>query len=265
MNGIEQIQKTFYSKKTLKLMTHVVGGYPDKDLCMSMIMMMAENGVDFIEVQLPFSDPIADGPVIVQANHQALQAGIQTETVFSILRTVRKKVTIPIFIMSYLNPIIAFGLDRFIHEIKESELNGVIVPDCPVECCDIGLLDACRRNAIAFVPLIAPSTKKERMMTITKQCNSPFVYAVLRYGVTGRKTQLDEPTKTYLSTIRQITNKYVAAGFGIREKAQLDALVGFADCGIVGSALLQIINDAKIKGNDPLDAATQFVESLVRE
>ena len=263
MTGIERIKKIFSTDKKIKMMTHVVGGYPDMDTCESLIVLMAEKGVDMIEVQLPFSDPTADGPVIVQANHAALRTGITTESVLKMLKRMRKKVDIPLLIMSYINPVYAFGVGEMVRRAVDIGVDGFIVPDCPDDEEELNLPGLCKEKGLAFVPLIAPTTEKERVISITRQSVSPFVYAVLRMGVTGRKTELDEETTTYLKMIKESTDCFVAAGFGIKEKSQLDALVGYADCGIVGSELLRKVNYALEKKHNPVDAVGNFLDELL--
>jgi tryptophan synthase alpha chain len=262
MTGIERIQKRFSTDKEIKIMTHVVGGYPDMQTCESIIKLMAKKGVDLIEVQLPFSDPIADGPVIVHANHEALKAGVTTESVLGMLEGVRKKVDIPLLIMSYINPLFAYGIESFVARIKEIGLDGVIIPDCPPEEEEMNLPDKCNDEGLAFVPLIAPTTTKERMVYLVKKSLSPFVYAVLRLGVTGRKTELDKDTVSYLKLVKESTRRFIAAGFGIREKDQLKALIGHVECGIIGSALLKAVNRAIDEGGDPLKAVDDFLSRL---
>ena len=263
MNGIERIRETFKKKKKLKIMTHVIGGYPDLEVCENIIFIMVQKGVDLIEVQLPFSDPIADGPIIVQANHRALKNGITTESVFTLLKRVRKTVSIPLLIMSYLNPLYSFGIEKVVRKAQSIGLDGFIVPDCPMEETELRLPELCHNNGLAFIPLITPSTSKERVFKISRYCDSPFVYATLRFGVTGRKTVLDNNTIEYLEMIKTITKGYVAAGFGIKDKLQLNALSGHADCGIVGSALIQKIGNSLEKGKDPVSAAKKFLDELL--
>lgn len=263
MNGIERIRETFTKKKKIKVMTHVVGGYPDLEMCEKIIYIMAQKDVDLIEIQLPFSDPIADGPTIVQANHYALHNGITTASVFKMLEKVRKNVSIPLLIMSYLNPLHSFGIKKVVREAQSIGLDGFIVPDCPLEETELGFPELCHNNNLAFVPLITPYTSKKRMLQISQNFDSPFVYAVLRLGVTGRKTVLDNHTITYLELIKSMTNRYVAAGFGIKDNAQLNALSGYADCGIIGSALIQKICHSLEEKNDPILAVKKFLDELL--
>ena len=244
-------------------MTHVVGGYPDLQTSESLVLLMAEKGVDMVEIQLPFSDPLADGPVILQANHHALQAGIKTETVMEMIERLRGKVEIPLLIMSYINPLYAYGVESFVNRALSAGVDGFIIPDCPPEEPELGIPGLCKKNNLAFVPLIAPSTTTERMRRLVNNSISPFVYVVLRLGVTGKKTQLDPETTTYLHRVKETTSRYIAAGFGISEKAQLDALAGYVECGVVGSALLREIKQAKEENRDPLQAASGFLDNLL--
>lgn len=264
MTGIERIKKIFSTGKKIKMMTHVVGGYPDMKTCESLILLMAKKGVDMIEVQLPFSDPTADGPVIVQANHAALRAGVTTESVLRMLKRMRQKVDIPLLIMSYINPIYAFGVGKMVQRAVDIGVDGFIVPDCPADEDELDLPGLCKEKGLAFVPLIAPITGKERVISVTGQSASPFVYAVLRMGVTGRKTELDDDTINYLKMIKDSTDCFVAAGFGIKEKSQLDALIGYADCGIVGSELLRKVNYALENKKRPVQAAGDFLDELLK-
>lgn len=263
MTGIERIKRIFSTDKKIKIMTHMVGGYPDMKTCESLILLMAEKGVDMIEVQLPFSDPTADGPVIVQANHAALRAGITTESVLKMLERLRKKVDIPLLIMSYINPIYTFGVEKMVQRAVTIGVDGFIIPDCPDDETELNLPGLCKEKGLAFIPLIAPTTEKERVVTIAEQSASPFVYAVLRMGVTGRKTKLDDDTIAYLRVIKESTTCFVGGGFGIKEKAQLDALVGYADCGIIGSELLRKVNSVLEEKKDPVKAVGDFLDELL--
>jgi len=264
VSGIDRIKDVFNNKKKIRLMTHVVGGYPDMESCEKLILLMAEKGVDMIEVQLPFSDPPADGPVIVAANHKALQQGVTTVDVFAMLQRVREKTDVPLLIMSYLNPLYAFGIKKIISKMVELNLEGMIVPDCAPEEPELNLPGLCTDAGMAFVPLVAPGTTPERVALLTKSTLSPFVYAVLRLGVTGKQTSLDADTIAYLKMIKEACGRYVAGGFGISKKSQLDAMAGHAECGIIGSALLRAVNGAIADGEDILAVAGAFLDGLLK-
>lgn len=263
MNGIDRLKAQFEKNDKLKLMTHVVGGYPDMDTCEEIIVKMANKGVDVVEVQLPFSDPPADGPIIVAANHDALARGVSTKDVLEMIARVRKRIDIPLLIMSYINPLYKYGVEKIINKAVEIGVDGFIIPDLPPEEPELNIPKLCRENGLAMVPLIAPSTTDERMKTLVSESDSPFIYAVLRLGVTGRKTELDTEAIEYLKRIKTNTGRFIAGGFGIREKEQLNALIGYAECGIVGSALISVVNDATSQGEKVLDRVDSFLEGLL--
>lgn len=264
MTGIDRIQDAFTKHNHLKVMAHIVGGFPDLETCEQIVLGMVESGVDMIEIQLPFSDPIADGPIIMQANHQALQMGTTSKSVFTMIERLRKKTDIPLLIMSYLNPLFAFGINELINHALEIGVDGFIIPDCLPEEPELNLPELCKNNNLALVPLITPATDNKRIGHILDYSKSPFVYTVLRYGVTGRKTSLDEKTVEYLDRVKKASNRFLAAGFGIQEKEQLSALLGHADCGIVGSALIREIFNALKIACDPVQKINTFLGNLLR-
>ena len=261
MTGIDRIARTFGSREGLKLMAHAVVGYPDAGTSARILAAMAANGADLIEAQLPFSDPSADGTSIVAANHAALRSGSRTEACLATLEALRAKTEAPILVMSYLNPILAYGVEALVERAARSGLDGFIVPDYPDDETELGLAEKCAAAGLALVPLIAPTTSIDRASALASAGASPFLYVVLRLGVTGRKTVLEVPPWIVSPPSRR-DGKYVAAGFGLREKAQIDALCRYADCAIVGSALVDAARDAVSAGADPALAVGEIVRSL---
>lgn len=267
MTGIERITKAFEAGKGVKLMAHSVCGYPDLATSRRILEALADSGADFIEAQLPFSDPSADGPSIVAANHTALRSGSRTVDCLSSLEALRRKTEAPILVMSYLNPLMAFGIDALVERLARSRLDGLIVPDYPDDEGELALAEKCAAAGLALVPLIAPTTSLERAASLAAQSASPFLYVVLRLGVTGRKTELDAASLERLAALKAATGKFLAAGFGIRERAQVLALGGsgssrVADCAIVGSALVDAAREAIEGGRDPAQAAAGLLRSL---
>jgi tryptophan synthase alpha chain len=261
MNGIERIEKKF-SEPGMKLMTHVVGGYPDLAASEKIVLAMARGGADFIEIQLPFSDPSADGPAIVHANYGALAAGVTTKDVLAMIARIRTQTDVPLFVMSYLNPIVAYGEKKIIDELLSIGADGFIIPDCPVEERESSFIQRCNDASLAFVPLVAPSTEPSRMCALAAATRSPFVYAVLRLGVTGRKTELGDEELSYLAAVKKYTARRVSAGFGIADKAQIDALAAHADCAIIGSEITRRIGRAVEEKRDPADEIAAFMKTL---
>lgn len=263
MKGIERIARAFDHRSSVGLMTHVVGGYPDPATSRVLLQQMIASGVTLIEVQLPFSDPSADGPLIVEANRVALDAGTTTEAVLTIMEELRRETQIPLLVMSYINPLLAYGIDRLIERMLKAKLDGFIIPDLPLDEGDPDLLKRCNDAGLAFVPLIAPSTSPERMAELAQSSLSPIVYTVLRLGVTGRKTELDPTTLDYLRQVKKKTGKIVAAGFGLRSREQLDALGNEIDCGVVGSAVLQKVKEATAQKVNPLFYTAPLLDALL--
>ncbi|MEI6386432.1 MAG: tryptophan synthase subunit alpha [Spirochaetota bacterium] len=265
MTGIDRITRSFEGLRgRVGLMTHAVVGYPDLPASARILRVMASSGAAFIEAQLPFSDPTADGPSIVQANHAALRAGTTTFSSLEILSSLRKDTDIPILIMSYLNPLLAFGIDAILDRAAKEGFDGFIVPDYPDDEPELDLEAKCAARGLALVPLIAPATSLIRARALAAASSSPFVYAVTRLGVTGRKTELAEEALARLRELRQATGRWIAAGFGIRESSQVEALTGWADCAIVGSALIDAIGEALAQGVDPAAAVAAKVRDLVK-
>jgi tryptophan synthase alpha chain len=289
MTGIERIARTFetcdgitlaslastqgiglhesaFGEPRIKIMAHAVCGYPDMGASARILEALASSGADFIEAQLPFSDPSADGKAIVDANTGALRAGSSTEACLRELEDLRAKTPAPILVMSYLNPLLAYGIDRLVERMALSGLDGLIVPDYPDDESELQLAEKCAAAGLALVPLIAPTTSVERAVGLARASASPFLYVVLRLGVTGRKTELDGDTLRRLGELKARTGKRLAAGFGIREKAQVDALGGAADCAIVGSALVDAARRAIEGGGgqagDPAEAVASLLRSL---
>ena len=270
MTGIDRITRAFESSKPasgeprIMIMAHAVCGYPDMAASERILASMVAAGADILEAQLPFSDPSADGPSIVEANHRALRAGSRTEACLAALEALRAATDAPILVMSYLNPILACGVEAMVARAARSGLDGFIVPDYPDDEPELALAEKCASAGLALVPLVAPTTSLARAAALAHASASPFLYVVLRLGVTGRKTELDEASLERLTALKARTDKYIAAGFGLREAAQVRALRGSADCAIVGSALVEAAREAYDGGGDPAEAVRKRLESLVR-
>lgn len=262
MTGIDRITRTFKGGSRIKLMAHAVVGYPDGPASRRILAAMALSGADIIEAQLPFSDPSADGKTIVDANSAALRSGSSTSACLAALEELRGTTEAPILIMSYLNPLLAYGIEALIERMGASGLDGLIVPDYPDDEPELQLAERCVAAGIALVPLIAPTTSMARAKVLAASTASPFLYVVLRLGVTGRKTELDASSIERLAELKKATGKYLAAGFGICERAQIEALEGTADCAIVGSALVDAARRATEEGDDCAKAVGRLLGTL---
>lgn len=232
--------------KQLLIMTHIVVGYPSFRESWAMARTMIDAGVDLMELQIPFSEPMADGPVILHANQEALRAGATVEKCLSFARELAEQADIPLLFMSYYNIVFKRGVDRFAADVKAAGIVGAIVPDLPPE--EGGdYLAAMRREQLAAVPLFAPNTPDERMRAIA-QGAAGMVYCVARKGVTGAKTTFSSDLAAYLERARAATRLPLGVGFGLSERADVDFLRGKADIAVVGSESLRVMNASGIRG-----------------
>ena len=232
-----------YIRETLKgreilLMTHIVVGYPSLQASYNLIKVMAASGVAMIELQIPFSEPIADGPVIMKANQSALEGGVTPEIALQFAERVSKEFGLPFIIMSYLNIPFVYGLKKFSNRLEEIGVRGVIIPDLPLEESD-DFKESLKSHKVELVPLIAPTTSVERIGAIAKGSDG-FLYCVSRKGVTGQNTEFSASLGEYLRRVRAVTKLPIAVGFGIKDRNDVDSLRGFAEIAVVGSQVLRV-------------------------
>ena len=258
MTGIERIAEAFESARAsgrrAALMPYLMGGFPDLDTSREIGLEYARAGADLIELGVPFSDPLADGPVIHAADTAALRAGANLPRVLEVARAIAEHV--PVVVMCYVNPILARGLERFADELLEAGASGLIVPDLPLqEATDV--LRACDERGLALVPLVAPTTPEERLAQIGAKARG-FVYAVALTGTTGERAGLQDGLGAVVARAGARTTVPVAVGFGIStpEQAAAAAAAG-ADGVIVGTRLVRAAGESE----DPVAA----VGALVRE
>jgi tryptophan synthase alpha chain len=240
--------------KAILLMTHIVLGYPSFDDNFRVIESMVEAGVDLMELQIPFSEPTADGPVIVRANQAALDGGATLKDCFHLVEKVTQTFNIPFLIMSYYNILFKYGVRRFVDKMSQGGLRGSIIPDLPPEE-GREYLNAMQKHDLAPILIFSPTTALDRMRYIAS-FGKGLIYCVARKGVTGSNTRFSQGLATYLVKCREGTPLPLALGFGIKEKADIDFLKGKADIAVIGSQAIRIMEQ---KG---LDAVGNFIRSL---
>jgi tryptophan synthase alpha chain len=256
MNGIERIADAFESARAdgrrAALMPYLMGGFPDLESSRRIGAAYAEGGADVVELGVPFSDPLADGPVIHAAATAALRAGATVHDVLAVARTISEYV--PVVAMCYANPVFARGIERFIDALVESGVSGLIVPDLPLEEAP-AVLEAADARGLALVPLVAPTTAEERLGRIGKAARG-FLYAVSLTGTTGERVALDGGLEAIVARAATHTEVPIAVGFGIAsaQQAQAAAAAG-ADGVIVGSRLVRAAGEA----DDPAAAVRELV------
>ncbi len=216
----------------------LTGGDPSLDKSYEYIMEMVRAGADLIEIGIPFSDPIAEGPVIQEANLRALKGGATTDGMFRLARRVRQDTQTPLVFLTYLNPVFHYGYGRFFAQCEESGVDGVIVPDLPYEE-QPELLDIATRHGVDIISLVAP-TSRQRIQKIAKDA-AGFVYVVSSMGVTGMRASIQTDLAGMVKMIRAATDIPCAVGFGVNTPEQAKEIAGIADGVIVGSAIVERI------------------------
>jgi tryptophan synthase alpha chain len=236
--GLEGHVRERLEKRTPLLMTHAVVGYPSLEANWAMLEAMEAAGVDLVELQLPFSEPIADGPAFAKANQLAIQAGTTWSTYFDFAARAGKRFRFPLVFMGYYNSVFRMGAERFCARLADAGMRGFIVADLPPEEA-IQLNAMARAHALDPILLMTPASSPERLAEIARQA-SGFVYCLARKGVTGKRTDLSRGVEEFLARCRTATPLPLALGFGIRTPADLRALRGLADIAIVGTACLEM-------------------------
>ncbi len=226
------------------LMTHIVAGYPDMDTSEKLVEMMAPLCVQYIEIQIPFSDPIADGPTILHANKVSLENGTTTEDCFRLMSRLTKKVRTPLLFMTYYNIVLAHGTENFCRRAHESGAWGLIVPDMPFdEEKEEHFLTACKKNKLHAIQIISPLTTENRLKKIARIA-SGFVYCVSRLGTTGEQKELNPELTDYLDRVKKHITLPIALGFGISNKNHIKAALCHADIAVIGSKVINVMNTA---------------------
>lgn len=241
------------------LVAYVTCGDPDLATSREIILAAIRAGADTIELGVPFSDPVADGPVIQRASERALKHNTSLEQVIELARDVRKQSpNTGLLIFSYLNPLVRLGLEKFANTAKNSGIDGVLVTDLPVEEAAEHLA-IMRRHNLDTVFLAAPTSPDERLKTIC-EASRGFIYAVSRTGVTGTRDALAADASGLVKRIKQFTNLPVAVGFGISNAQHFAEVIGFADAAVVGSGIVQVIEKS---GHNAPQAVYDFISSLL--
>ena len=251
MTGSKYIEERIKAPKASgpALIPFITAGYPNTEDFKQTLFEISKKA-DVIEIGVPFSDPMADGVTIQRSSHMAIENGVTLKWIFNQLKEIN--LDTPIVLMSYLNPLYVFGMEELTKASLESGVDGFIVPDLPIEESK-ELNDRLSEAGLALIQLVTPATPKDRIEMITNQ-SSGFIYAVTIKGVTGGEDALSADVTDYLKQVQEIAKIPVCAGFGIREKSDVEMLANHVDGIIVGSAIVETIE----QGNSP----TEFLDQL---
>lgn len=258
-----QLETTFQALRRAgrpALIPFIVGGHPNLKTTGALLLALQDAGADVIEVGVPFSDPLADGPIIQAASAQALRRGATPARVLAAVAAVRSKLKVPVVCLSYWNPILQFGIPRFVNALSASGCSGLIVPDLSVEEGQPLRQAARRARGLSTIFLASPTSSPARLRRIVKAANG-FIYYVSITGTTGVRRELPPDLRHGVRQLKLLTTKPICVGFGIATPAQAHAVGRIADGVIVGSALVQRIAAAKTPAAG-VQAAARFVKQL---
>ncbi len=256
MSRLEALFQRTRAHRRPALMPFLEAGDPEFSVLQEMVPALVEAGADALELGVPFSDPVADGPVLQRAAQRALSRRVQLQDVLAFAQKLRKQVDIPIALLSYVNPLLRYGFERFCRDAVEAGVDAVIPADLPA---DEGqpLVEAARHAGLDTVFLVAPTSTDARIR-LAAACSTGFLYCVSLTGTTGPREQLGEDGRALLRRVRDLTHVPAVLGFGVSRPDHVRDVVGLADGVIVGSALYQAIEDSA----DPTAAAVRFLRPL---
>jgi tryptophan synthase alpha chain len=266
MNLIDQTFARLREEGKTALMPFVSVGDPDLDLSLDILKQLQKSGADMIELGVPYSDPLADGPVIQRASERALRSSVTLRDCILMAERARAEgVTIPLILFTYYNPVLQFGLEPFFELVKEKGISGLIIPDLPLE--EDGEVRTMSENyGIHLIPLVAP-TSRDRVTAIAKRAKG-FVYCVSSLGVTGVRAEFHNDIDNFLATVREATDLPISIGFGISSREQVERFQALCEGVVVGSAIVRVIEESLPLLHDPATKAEglqrigQFVSQL---
>ncbi len=237
------------------LIPYITVGYPSIETTLKVVPLLASSGCDIIELGIPFSDPLADGATIQRASYEALRQGVTPKLCFEVAQELRQQVEIPLVFMTYYNPVLKFGLEQFCSKCAEVGIDGLIIPDLPPEE-GAELEKSTKRHGLDLVYLLSPASTEERIRLVASR-SSGFIYLVSLTGITGARDKLPEELESFVARVKARTEKPLCVGFGVSTPEQAQRIAKIADGVIVGSRIIQLLNEDKSLKN-----VYSFIKSL---
>lgn len=241
MNRIESLFKDLKVRGRKAFIPYIMAGDPSLKKTAEIVLLLEDCGADIIELGVPFTDPLADGPTIQRAAERALKQGVTLRKVLRAVKALRKKTRVPIVLMTYFNPVFKYGLEAFIDDASGSGVDGLIVPDLPPDEAK-DLIRLARPKDISTIFLLAPTSTDERIK-IVSSASTGFIYYVSITGITGSSLSLDNAMKRMIKKIKSVSGKPVAVGFGVKKPEEAKAVADIADGVIIGSSIVKMINE----------------------
>jgi tryptophan synthase alpha chain len=255
MNRIEGVFKKLQKHNKKAFIPYIMAGDPTLEKTLETVLLFEKCGADIVELGVPFTDPLADGPTIQRASERALEAGVTLGKVVGFVRELRKDIRIPVVLMTYYNPVFKYGVEGFVRDAVDAGVDGVIIPDLPPD--EAGdLMRFANPVALATIFLLAPTSTEERIKKIAKASRG-FIYYVSVTGITGSRLSVDASLQASIQSVRRITKKPVAVGFGISTPEEATKVAGFADGVIVGSAIVKRLYESP-------ESIEEFISELRR-
>jgi tryptophan synthase alpha chain len=254
---VSRIDDAFRRPVNPRLVAYATAGDPDLGRSAAILRAMAQGGADVIEIGVPFSDPIADGPAIQRASERALAAGTTLRGTLDLVRRLRADVDVPLVLFTYVNPVVRMGTDEFLSRAADAGVDGVLLLDLPIE--ESGAMhEALEGRGIDQIFLVSPTTTDERLREAGR-LGRGFLYAISRLGVTGARATVADTAAPLVARIRRSVDLPIALGFGIARPEHVREVAGYADAAVVGSAIVQVIAEAVRVGADPAERVARFV------
>lgn len=260
MGRIEDKFNELKKRNEKALIAFISAGDPDTETTKDLVLRMEKSGADIIELGIPFSDPLADGPTIQKSYLRALKKGVSLNKILKIVKEMRQKTDCPLILMSSYNPIYRYGENKFIGDAVSAGVDGVIIPDLPPEESD-NLLNLSNKKGLDTIFLLAPTSNEERIKLVCKRSRG-FIYYISVTGITGARKLLSKDIESMIKRIRRVTPLPLAVGFGISTPRQAKEIASCADGIIVGSAIVRIIEKHALSKNGLVGDVGDFIESL---
>ncbi len=261
MNRIEAKFKELKKRKKTALIPFITAGDPDIKTTKALVLEMEKRGADIIELGVPFSDPIADGPTIQEADIRSLRHKTSLNDVLKLVKDLRRETEVPLVLMTYYNLLYNYGIERFAVQAKKSGVDGVIAADLPIE--EAGELKRyARKNNLDTIFLASPTSPPQRLKLIAKETRG-FIYYVSLTGVTGARKKLPEDLIFFLKRLKRFTKKPIAVGFGISKPEHIRKIRSYADGAVVGSAIISVI-ERNVKSRNLVKKVGDFVQRLAQ-
>jgi tryptophan synthase alpha chain len=256
MNRINQL---FEQKKENILSIYFTAGHPELNSPVPIIQQLEKSGVSMIEIGMPFSDPLADGPVIQQSSQKALANGMSISLLFEQLKDIRKTVQIPLLLMGYLNPVMHYGIEKFCGKCHEIGIDGIILPDLPLDVYENQYKSYFEKNGLQFIFLISPQTAEERILEIDQLSNG-FIYMVSSSATTGAKGKLTAAQTSYFQKVKALNLRNpLVVGFGISNRENFREVCQYASGAIIGSAFVRTLDGPNFK----VEKIDEFVKEIL--